>query len=72
MKRFFFLICFVTMLTGTLPAFSQGCAVCTSTASQLGDKSARGLNKGILFLAALPLTLIGTIGVIWYRRQRHS
>lgn len=55
----------------TLPAYSQGCAVCTSTASQLSAESAKGLNKGIIFLAVLPLALIGTIGIVWYRKHRH-
>ena len=44
--------------------------MCTKTAGQLGDKAARGLNAGILYLAAVPLVAMGTIGTIWWRRQR--
>jgi len=53
-------------------AFAQGCSMCSKTAGQLGEKAARGLNAGILYLAAIPLVTIGTIGTIWWRRSRHA
>lgn len=53
-------------------AMAQGCAMCTKTASELDDNSARGLNGGILYLAALPLTILGTIGFVWYRSNKDS
>jgi hypothetical protein len=49
---------------------AQGCAVCTKTASGLDNKSARGLNGGILYLAFLPITILGTIGFFWWRQGR--
>ena len=49
------------------PVFGQGCSVCTKTAQGLDDKSAKGLNAGIIYLALLPITLIGTIGFMWWR-----
>jgi hypothetical protein len=51
-------------------AFAQGCSLCTKTASELDSKSAKGLNAGILYLAALPLTLLGTIGFLWWKHNR--
>lgn len=51
-------------------AIAQGCAVCTKTASSIDDESARGLNGGIIYLALLPLGLIGTVGFIWWKRNR--
>ncbi len=51
-------------------ALAQGCSVCTKTASELGENGARGLNNGILYLAALPLVFMGTVGYIWYRRNK--
>ncbi len=39
--------------------WAQGCSVCTSTASQMGEESGKGLNLGIVYLAMLPLTFIG-------------
>lgn len=58
-------------MVATLPgAIAQGCSVCTQTTAGLGESSAHGLNSGILYLAAIPLAFMGTVGFIWYRRQR--
>lgn len=46
------------------------CSVCTRTAQQLGEKPAKGLNAGILYLAFTPLALVGGIGIWWWRKQR--
>ena len=51
-------------------AEGQGCSVCTKTAEGLNQKSAKGLNGGILYLAFLPLGIIGTIGFVWWKRSR--
>lgn len=61
----------VLMLTCATPAvYAQGCSLCTKTAGELDDKSAKGLNSGILYLAALPLTIMGTIGFVWWKHNR--
>lgn len=61
----------ILMLSCITPAvYAQGCAMCTKTASQLDDKSAKGLNGGILYLAALPLTIMGTIGFVWWKHNK--
>lgn len=46
------------------------CSVCTKTAADMGDEVATGLNLGIVYLAFLPLTIIGTIGYFWWKRYR--
>lgn len=53
-----------------LLSWGQGCAVCTKTAAGFDDKTAKGMNSGILYLAAFPLTILGTIGFIWWRHNR--
>jgi hypothetical protein len=53
------------------PALAQ-CSVCTRTAQQLGEKPARGLNAGILYLAFTPLALLGIIGYRWWRRNKEQ
>jgi hypothetical protein len=51
-------------------AHGQGCSVCTKAAAGLDDKSAKGLNGGIVYLAFLPLTFMGAIGFVWWRHNR--
>ena len=50
-------------------AVSAQCSICTKTASQLGEEAARGLNGGILYLAAAPLLIVGYIGFRWWRNN---
>ncbi len=50
--------------------WAQGCVTCTQTAAGLGESSAQGLNNGILYLAAIPLVFLFTVGYIWYRRSK--
>lgn len=54
-----------------LSAFAQ-CAMCTKTAAGLDDGAAEGLNNGIIFLAFTPLVIIGTLGFIWFRKNKHE
>jgi hypothetical protein len=69
MKRW---VLIVLLFVAMVPlAKGQGCAVCTKTAAGLDDKSARGLNGGILYLAVLPLGLMGTIGFVWWKYNRN-
>lgn len=51
-------------------AYSQ-CAVCKTTISSSADKeSAKGLNGGILYLAAMPLLFMGFIGYkVWKQNK---
>lgn len=63
-------ILIVLLLVALSPAvMGQGCSVCTKTAQGLDDKSAKGLNGGILYLAFLPLGIMGTMGYIWWRSK---
>ena len=48
------------------------CSICTRTAQQLGEKPARGLNAGILYLAFTPLALIGFIAFRWWKRNSEA
>lgn len=45
------------------------CAMCTKTASQLGEKPALGMNQGILYLMGTPFVIIGVIGYWWWKNQ---
>lgn len=71
MKRLLTFVLLICILLLPAMAIAQGCSVCTKTASELGSKGARGLNGGILYLAFLPLIILGTVGYMWWKRERH-
>lgn len=46
------------------------CSICTKTASQLGEKPAKGLNAGIIYLMATPFAIGIFIGYKWWKREK--
>lgn len=48
------------------------CSICTKTAGQLGEKPARGLNSGIIYLMLAPFTIVGYIGFQWWRAEKQN
>ncbi|HEY4875191.1 MAG TPA: hypothetical protein VIH86_06435 [Puia sp.] len=48
------------------------CSICTRTAQQLGEKPAKALNAGIIYLAFMPMTIIGYIGYRWWRSNHET
>ncbi|MGZ8536811.1 MAG: hypothetical protein ACXWV9_01045 [Flavisolibacter sp.] len=55
-----------------LNSIAAQCSVCTRTAQQLGEKSASGLNAGIMYLAFTPLALVGLIGYWWWKKTKRE
>lgn len=53
-------------------AVTAQCSICTKTAQQLGEKPAKALNRGIIYLAAMPLVAIGVIGYRWWKSNREN
>jgi UPF0716 family protein affecting phage T7 exclusion len=54
-----------TLLTG--PELYAQCSICTRTAQQLGERPAKALNTGVLYLAAAPLMIAGFIAYRWMK-----
>jgi hypothetical protein len=48
------------------------CSICTKTAQQLGEKPAKALNEGIIYLAFTPLLIIGYVSYKWYKNNKHN
>jgi hypothetical protein len=51
------------------------CPMCKMSAEsnlKNGGTTGRGLNTGILYMLALPYTLLGTFGYIWWRNNRRK
>jgi hypothetical protein len=59
----------VFFLLQVTDVYSQ-CSICTKTTQQLGEKPAKGLNAGILYLAFAPLVIGGFIGLRWWRNNK--
>ncbi|MCL4639789.1 MULTISPECIES: hypothetical protein [Olivibacter] len=56
------------------PVYAQ-CAMCTLNAEQSvkdGNSQGKGLNKGILFLLAMPYLAVGAVGYMWYKKYRRK
>ncbi|MBS1919894.1 MAG: hypothetical protein JST17_06560 [Bacteroidetes bacterium] len=49
---------------------SAQCSICTKTAQQLGEKPAKGLNAGIIYLAFAPLAIAGYLGYRWWKSNK--
>ena len=62
------LILILLLLLFFLPAdLSAQCSICTRTAQQLGERPAKALNLGIVYLGLTPFLIIGYIGYRWWR-----
>lgn len=69
MKRIMAVLLTVFILLVALPGFSQ-CSICTKTAQQMGEKPAKALNSGIVYLAATPLAILAVIGLRWWKSNK--
>ncbi len=62
------------ILAVSVPQSMQAqCAMCTLTAenaTENGNTQGNGLNKGILFLLAIPYLAAVGVGVLWYKKYR--
>ncbi|MBA2746459.1 MAG: hypothetical protein H0U44_09570 [Flavisolibacter sp.] len=69
MRKHLFVTFFAFLLTVSFNQAIAQCSVCTRTAQQLGEKPAKGLNAGILYLAFTPLIIIGVVGFRWWKNN---
>ena len=63
-----FVVCSLLLL-GINHATAQ-CSICTKTAQQLGEKPAKALNAGIIYLAFAPMAIVGFIGYRWWKSNK--
>ena len=48
------------------------CKISAESNLKNGGTAGKGLNAGIFYMLALPYTLVGTIGFIWWRNNRRK
>jgi len=71
-KRLPLILIFVGLfLIRSQPSPAQ-CSICTKTTQQLGEKPARGMNSGIIYLAFAPFAIIGYISFRWWKNNKSS
>ncbi len=65
---------FVLAIVIAKPAKAQcsQCAAQVATSSKNGDKTANGLNAGIVYLLAAPYLAVGIGGFVWYRNFKRK
>ena len=70
MKKCVLILVFLfQILLFTDSTFAQ-CSICTKTAQQLGEKPAKGMNAGILYLAAAPFLIAGYVYYRWRKNNK--
>ena len=70
-KAVLIILFFFTFLIVGLHSKAQ-CSICTKTAQQLGEKPAKGMNSGILYLAFAPFAIVGYIGYRWWKSNKDA
>ena len=57
------------------PDVAAQCPMCRMSAEsnlKHGGTAGKGLNKGILYMLAMPYLLVGTLGFIWWKHNRRE
>jgi hypothetical protein len=71
MKKCLVLLILFFALQSLAPASAQ-CSICTRTAQQLGERPAKALNGGIMYLAAMPFLIFSYIGYRWWKNNKDA
>ncbi|MFN2437657.1 MAG: hypothetical protein ABR503_00555 [Chitinophagaceae bacterium] len=71
MKKASIILFFIIFFSILNVEISQAqCSICTKTAQQLGEKPAKGLNAGIIYLMLTPFAIIGFVGYRWWKKNK--
>jgi hypothetical protein len=69
-----FVLLFLLVMSANVDLLAQ-CPMCKMTAESnlaAGGTGGKGLNIGILFMLSLPYVIIGSIGFVWWRKNRKA
>ena len=70
MKKIILILIFGFQFLFSTVQVNAQCSLCTKTAQQMGEKPARGLNSGILYLMVMPFAIVGVIGFRWWKNNK--
>ena len=62
----------LTIVPGESIAQCPMCKMSAESNLKNGGTAGNGLNAGILYMLALPYTLVGVIGFIWWRNNKRN
>ncbi|MBN8853352.1 MAG: hypothetical protein BGO55_12560 [Sphingobacteriales bacterium 50-39] len=68
MRKLIAILILLLFTAGSIRVQAQ-CSICTRTAQQMGERPAKALNKGIIYLAFTPLAILGFLGFRWWKSQ---
>jgi len=72
MKKLVIILLFIISFSLLATQYSSAqCSICTKTAQQLGEKPAKGLNAGIIYLASAPFLIAGYVFYRW-KKSNHT
>ena len=71
-RSLFFIFTLSLLLSAAALSVHAQCSICSRTAQQMGERPARALNKGIIYLAFTPLAIVGVIGYRWWKSEEHE
>ena len=71
MKKYLLMLMVVFSLCAYTSVQAQ-CSICTKTAQQMGERPAKALNGGILYLAAMPFIIFSYIGYRWWKSNHEA
>jgi hypothetical protein len=71
-NKYFLCALFLALFIFAFTIAEAQCSICTRTAQQLGEKPARGLNFGILYLALTPYAIVGFVVYRWWKSNRKT
>lgn len=67
MKKRSLLLLLSLALLAASPSVKAQCSICSKSTQQLGERPAKALNAGIIYLAVTPLAIFGLIGYRWWK-----
>jgi hypothetical protein len=70
-RLLFFIFC-LSLACAAPHVVQAQCSVCTRTAQQLGERPAKALNRGIIYLAVAPLAIFGFLGYRWWKNESND
>ncbi len=68
--RILTVVLFLALISDTVQAQCPMCKASVESSLAEGNKRAKGLNSGILYLLAMPYLAVSAIGFIWYTKYR--